>query len=75
MAAHLRWAGTSDNLFASDAVDLIADLSDGVPRIISKICMHALNYAALNNVSIVTKDLVAEAANNEVVDVILRSAQ
>ena len=39
------------------------------------ICMHALNYAALNNVSIVTKDLVAEAANNEVVDVILRSAQ
>ena len=40
-----------------------------------KICMHALNYAALNNVSIVTKDLVAEAANNEVVDVILRSAQ
>ncbi len=75
MAAHLRWAGTSDNLFASDAVDLIADLSDGVPRIINKICMHALNYAALKNVTIVTKDLVAEAANNEVVDVILRSAQ
>lgn len=72
IASHIRWSGVSDPLFSSEAVDAIADLSGGVPRLINKICMHSLNYAALEGKNIVTGELATMAANNEVVDIIIR---
>jgi len=75
IASHLRWAGSSDPLFSSDAVDLISEISSGIPRLINKICIHSLNYAALKNQTVVTPELVAQAANNEVIDIILKGVQ
>ena len=72
IASHLRWAGSSEPLFSSEAVELVSDLSSGIPRLINKICIHSLNYAALKNQSVVTPELVAQAANNEVIDIILK---
>lgn len=74
IASHLRWAGSSEPLFSSEAVDLISELSSGIPRLINKICIHSLNYAALKNQSVVTPELAAQAANNEVIDIILKGA-
>ncbi len=72
IGAHIRWSGVSEQLFSSDAIDVIADLSNGLPRLINKICIHALNYAALEGKQIVTDSIVRMAANNEVVDILLR---
>ena len=72
IAAHIRWAGISDQLFSSDAVEVISNLSEGAPRLINKICMHALNYAALEGKNIVTGEIATTAANNEVVDLLLK---
>lgn len=72
MAAHLRWSGCPEQLFSSEAVEAVAELSEGCPRIINKLCAHALNYASLNNEKVVTGDLVRRAGANEVIDIILK---
>lgn len=72
IAAHIRWSGISDQLFSSDAVEVISNLSEGAPRLINKICMHSLNYAALEGKNIVTGEIATTAANNEVVDLLLK---
>lgn len=74
IASHMKWSGCFDNVFSYDAVERIAELSEGNPRIINKICMHSLNYAALKHENTVSIETVLEAANNEVIDVILKNA-
>ncbi len=44
--AHLAYAEAKDNLFSGAAIDIIAELSKGIPRIINRLCEHALYYAA-----------------------------
>lgn len=72
MGAHLTWAGVTDSIFESDAVSVVADLSKGYPRLINKICLHALNYAALKKEKIISSQLVEQAAKNEVVELMLK---
>ena len=72
MAAHLRWAGVADSIFSSEAVEEIARLSGGNPRMINKICTHSLNYAVLKNEKTVTKDIVNQAANTEILEIMLK---
>ena len=47
IGAHLRWAGVTDTIFSSAAVAQVAKLSQGNLRMINKICLHSMNYAAL----------------------------
>ncbi len=72
IAAHLRWAGVQDLLFSSEAVDHIAGLSEGLPRLINKICLHSLSYAALEKRKTVDITTADRAARNEVVEVMLK---
>ncbi len=72
MAAHLRWAGVADSIFSSEAVEEIARLSGGNPRMINKICAHSLNYAVLKNEKTVTKEIVNQAANTEILEIMLK---
>ena len=65
VAAHLRYAGVSDTLFSSEALGIVSARSGGVPRIINKICTHALLYAAGSNASIITGDIVNKVIETE----------
>jgi type II secretory pathway predicted ATPase ExeA len=73
IAAHLRWAKVTDRIFTPEAVKTIARLSEGYPRLINKLCIHALNYAGLNSEKTVNEHHVELAAKNEVIDVILKN--
>ncbi|WP_019000535.1 hypothetical protein [Succinimonas amylolytica] len=42
---------------------------------INKICTHSLNYAVLKNEKIVTKDIVNQAANTEILEIILKKQE
>jgi len=44
--AHMRYAGETREIFTPSAVDAIFKFSDGVARIINKVCSLALLYAA-----------------------------
>lgn len=73
IAKHLLWSGTKDNLFSSEAIEAIAELSGGSPRIINKICTHALNYACLRQKDIVNSETAINAAMNEVIECMLKN--
>ena len=47
----------------------------GTPLMINKICTHSLNYAVLKNEKIVTKDIVNQAANTEILEIILKKQE
>jgi type II secretory pathway predicted ATPase ExeA len=72
IGAHLRWAGVTDTIFSSAAVAQVAKLSQGNLRMINKICLHSMNYAALKKQSTVSPELVDCAAKNEVIELVLQ---
>lgn len=73
IGSHLKWSRCPDNPFEYRAVEKIGDLSGGNPRLINKICMHALSYTCLKREEKVTEATVTEVANNEVIDLILKN--
>lgn len=75
ITAHLRWAGVTEQLFSSESVTLLAELSEGIPRMLNKICLHSLNYAALKNARMVTPDIIELAAGNEVIEFMLKNGK
>ena len=65
IASHLRYAGAKEQIFSSEAIEEISRKSQGVPRLINKICTHSLLYAASQGTELVTRDIVASAIKNE----------
>ncbi len=68
-------AGVTEQLFSSESVTLLAELSEGIPRMLNKICLHSLNYAALKNARMVTPDIIELAAGNEVIEFMLKNGK
>jgi general secretion pathway protein A len=54
----LMIAGQKKQVFAEEALEEIFARTKGVPREIVKLCLHSLTLAALNQLSIVTKEVV-----------------
>ncbi len=65
IASHLRYAGAKEQIFSSEAIEEISRKSQGVPRLINKICTHSLLYAASQGTELVTRDIVDSAIKNE----------
>lgn len=61
---HLKLAGRSDTLFSGDAIDLIHQVSRGLPRSVNNLCVQSLIVAYATNKAIVdestTRAAVAE---------------
>ena len=66
IAAHLKYAQAAERIFSNDAIAEIAKQSRGVPRMINKICSHSLLYSAAQKASIVTKEIVKLAIEQEI---------
>jgi general secretion pathway protein A len=61
----LRVAGYKGNsLFSADGLDLIAELSEGIPRQINNYCFHALSLACAMRQKTVDSAMVREVAND-----------
>lgn len=69
--AHLRYAGTTADLFSSQAVEIIASVSGGIPRIINKICLHALIGATASQSKIISEENIRQVVSNELPKVVL----
>lgn len=63
--AHLRYAGTSADLFSAQAVEVIASVSGGIPRIINKICLHALIGASAAQSKMITEENIRQVIATE----------
>src|SRR5574344_121978 len=63
--SHLKYAGVTTSIFAADALTYISSVSKGVPRIINKICTHALLYAACSSKSVITKSIIQSVIEKE----------
>lgn len=72
MAAHMRYAQAQDKIFSDEAVSLISSLSGGVARLINKICSHALIYAASQENSLVSAEIVNTVVQRELPQGMLR---
>jgi type II secretory pathway predicted ATPase ExeA len=65
LAHHLALAGRSDTLFSDDAIDLIHQVSRGLPRAVNNLAVQALIAAFATNKKIVDESS-ARAAVTEV---------
>ena len=65
IAHHLKLAGRSDTLFSDDAVNLIHQVSRGMPRAVNNLAVQSLVAAFADNKSIVDEPS-ARAAVTEV---------
>jgi general secretion pathway protein A len=61
VACRLRVAGARRSLFSADAIREIATVSEGVPRVINRICDSALLLASRRNERLVSARLVRDA--------------
>ncbi|MEO1238656.1 MAG: AAA family ATPase [Pseudomonadota bacterium] len=59
--AHVGGKGTE---FSDEAVELIAEASNGVPRLVNKLCDLGLVYAAAEKSALVTKSIIEEVVND-----------
>ena len=66
IAFRLHAVGSRDNLFSSEACNLIADASSGIPRMINILCDTALVYGYAANTSLISADLVKMVIENKV---------
>ena len=72
----LRAAGWSDKMiFSSDALDLIAESSGGVPRSINNLCFNSLLAAFHHGLEVVDADIVKEVADRLNLDSFVRRPQ
>lgn len=59
---HVQFAGyLSGQLFTDDAVTRIYDHTKGVPRLINRLCIHALIAGAIENKTLIEESLVRKA--------------
>ena len=59
---HIQFAGhLGGSLFADDATTRIYDHTKGVPRLINRLCVHALIAGAIDNKTLIEESLVRKA--------------
>ena len=61
--AKLNGAKCNNNIFDETAFEAIANASNGVPRIINKICDSSLMIGNTKNINIIDSDIVMLAVN------------
>ncbi len=70
--AHLRYSGTSEDIFSAQAVSEIYNSSGGIARVINKICLHSLLIAVSEQTKNITEKIVKQAVTTELPKAIIR---
>lgn len=70
--AHIKYSGASTELFSAEAVEAVALACGGIPRIINKICTHALIYAANKAMKVVNAEVVKHVVETELPQAVMQ---
>ena len=62
----LRKAGGKQNLFTAKAVEMIYELSEGIPRSINLLCQAALVYGYADEKRMITKDIIDQIIEDKI---------
>ena len=65
ISAHLIYAGGSDRIFSTDAVEEVYKCTKGCPRVINKLCSMTLLYASSRSMPVVGAALVRDVNARE----------
>ncbi len=65
--AHLAYAGGAEEIFTSLALDAIHQESNGIPRLINRICEKCLMYGAQQQKRLIDEHIVKFVAENELI--------
>ncbi len=60
----LKVAGTTDQIFEKGAIELIWELSNGVPRVINNICDLSLLFGALAQRKSINNEIIQKASTH-----------
>ena len=67
IAAHLTYAGITDEIFTPGAEDEIYKMSAGIPMMINRICEKSLMYSAQQKKKLIDEHVVSYVAEHEMV--------
>lgn len=65
MLCHLAYAGIESELFTDSALQLIYAYSSGAPRLVNKVCTHALIYAAQLGKKLIDDHMIRRVIDGE----------
>ena len=63
--AHMQYAGCTQNIFTDSAIDRIYQISNGVPRMVNRVCEKSLMYASQTQKRLVDDHMVSYVAEHE----------
>ena len=62
---HMQYAGCTQNIFTDSAVDRIYQISNGVPRMVNRVCEKSLMYASQTQKRLVDDHMVSYVSEHE----------
>jgi len=65
LRAHLLFAGCTKDIFTDSAIDDVFKYSNGIPRLINKVCIASLMYGAQNRKAIIDDHMVKLVVESE----------
>ena len=69
IASHLDYAGCSQEIFTSKAMDIIYKVSTGIPRMINRVCEKALMYSCQQHKKLIDDHMVQFVAEHEMLSI------
>ena len=63
--AHMQYAGCTQNIFTDSAIDRIYQISNGVPRMVNRVCEKSLMYASQTQKRLIDDHMVSYVAEHE----------
>jgi type II secretory pathway predicted ATPase ExeA len=65
ITCQLHGAGAQSGIFSEAAIDAVYRFTDGIARVVNKVCTHCLIYGAQNNHQIIDDHMVARIIEGE----------
>ena len=63
--AHMQYAGCTQNIFTDSAIDRIYQISNGVPRMVNRVCEKSLMYASQTQKRLIDDHMVSYVAEHD----------
>ena len=69
IASHLKYAGCTQEIFTSKAIDIIYKVSTGIPRMINRVCEKALMYSCQQHKKLIDDHMIQFVVDHEMLSI------
>jgi len=69
IASHLKYAGCTQEIFTSKAIDIIYKVSTGIPRMINRVCEKALMYSSQQHKKLIDDHMIQFVVDHEMLSI------